>query len=236
MLNRVSPLVLCAASLALTAGCATTGTTTAPAPSTQAAPAAVEAPAPATSAPAASKADVANPNKGKVVEVIQAGRYSYISVDNGSEKTWFAVPSAEVKVGQQVEVKPGMVVTNYNAKSLNRTFENIIFSDELIITEIARPAAKKLPAYHPALGKTTGTTGGKSVAGKVLEVIKGSDYTYARVDQGETDTWVAVPAAVVVEKGQEVKFLPGQEVKNFGSSQLNRNFDKIIFSEGIDKK
>lgn len=228
MWHHLKPLALCAATLTLAAGCAhTTGQATPTAPAAEPAPVAATAPA----------APAVNINKGTVTEVIQAGRYSYVNVDSGSAKTWFAIPTAEVKVGQQVEVKPGMQVTNYLAKSLNRTFETIYFSDELVITEVAKPAAaKKLPAWHSPLGKPATTGAGKSIAGKVLEVLDGGEYTYARVDQGETDIWVAVPAKDKVEKGQQVKFLPGQEVKNFGSSQLNRNFDKVIFSDGVDKE
>lgn len=223
MWNEMKPFVLCAATLAITAGCSHTTTSTAVVPP---APAVESAKAPA----------AANLNKGKVAEVIEAGRYSYINVDSGSTKTWFAVPSAAVKVGQQVEVKPGMEVKNFLAKTLNRTFETIYFSDELAIIEAARPAtSKQLPSWHSPVGQPATAKGGISVAGKVLEVLPGGDYTYARVDQGETDIWVAVPSKDSVEKGQQVKFLPGQEVKNFASSLLNRNFDKVIFSGGVEK-
>ncbi|GFO64827.1 hypothetical protein M1B72_05040 [Geomonas paludis] len=231
MWHHLKPLALCAATLTLAAGCAhTTGKAPEAAPVTPAepAPAVKEAPA----------APSVNINNGTVTEVIQAGRYSYVNVDSGSAKTWFAVPTADLKVGQQVEVKPGMPVTNYLAKSLNRTFDTIYFSDELVIKEVVKPAtpAKKLPSWHSPLTPTAKTTGSVSVSGKVLEVINGGDYSYARVDQGETDIWVAVPAGDKVEQGQVVKFLSGSLVKNFGSAALNRNFDKVIFSGGVDKQ
>ncbi|MBU5614600.1 hypothetical protein [Geomonas azotofigens] len=231
MWHHLKPLALCAATLTLAAGCAhTTGKATEPAPATPA-----EQTPPAKEAPAAPAGDI---NKGTITEVHQAGRYSYINVDSGKTKTWFAVPTADVKVGQQVEVKPGMPVTNYQAKSLNRTFDNIYFSDELVIKEVVKPAApsKKLPSWHSPLTPTAKTTGGVGVSGKILEVINGGEYTYARVDQGETDIWVAVPSADKVEQGQVVKFLPGSLVKNFGSAALNRSFDKVIFSGGVDKE
>ncbi|MBJ6751589.1 hypothetical protein [Geomonas anaerohicana] len=231
MWHHLKPLALCAATLTLAAGCAhTTGKAPEAAPAT-----------PAETAPAAKEAPTSpsvNINNGTIKEVIQAGRYSYVNVDSGSAQTWFAIPTADVKVGQQVEVKPGMLVTNYLAKSLNRTFDTIYFSDELTIKEVVKPASptKKLPAWHSPLTPTGKTTGSVSVSGKILEVINGGDYSYARVDQGETDIWVAVPASDKVEQGQVVKFLPGSLVKNFGSAALNRNFDKVIFSSGVDKQ
>ncbi|QXE90898.1 hypothetical protein [Geomonas subterranea] len=232
MWHHLKPLALCAATLTLAAGCAhTTGKAPESAPAT---PAAEPAPA-VKEVPAIPGADI---NKGTITEVFQAGRYSYVSVDSGSAKTWFAIPTADVKVGQQVEVKPGMLVTNYLAKSLNRTFDSIYFSDELTIKEVVKPASpgKKLPAWHSPVTPTAKTTAGVSVAGKILEVVNGGEYNYARVDQGETDIWVAVPSADKVVQGETVKFLPGQLVKNFGSAALNRNFDKVIFSGGVDKQ
>lgn len=234
MWHHLKPLALCA-TLTLAAGCAHTTSSTQPAPAAQ------PALAPAATQPekqTAPTTPAANFNKGTVAEVIEAGRYSYVNVDSGNAKTWFAVPTADLKVGQQVEVKPGMEVKNYLAKSLDRTFETIYFSDEMLIKEVVKPAApaKKLPSWHTPLNQATGTTSGVKVSGKVLEVLDGGEYRYARVDQGETDIWVAIPSKDKIEQGQQVRFLPGNLIKNFGSSQLNRNFDKVIFSGGIDKE
>jgi hypothetical protein len=34
----------------------------------------------------------------------------------------------EIKVGQEVELLPGQTMTNFSSKSLNKTFESVIFS------------------------------------------------------------------------------------------------------------
>ena len=65
---------------------------------------------------------------GKVVETMSAGGYTYVSLEKNGKKTWVAVPMTEVKVGQEVTFQPGTEMGNFTSKTLNRTFENIIFS------------------------------------------------------------------------------------------------------------
>jgi len=43
-----------------------------------------------------------------------------------------AVPQSDVKVGQEISVTPGMTMSNFESKSLNRTFESIVFSPGLV--------------------------------------------------------------------------------------------------------
>jgi len=76
-------------------------------------------------------ANQASTIKGTVVETMNASGYTYVSVESGGKKQWAAVPATEVKVGDSVEVAPGMVMHNFSSKALNRTFESIVFSQGL---------------------------------------------------------------------------------------------------------
>ena len=89
-----------------------------------------DAPAPASQAqPAANTAQAPAINlSGKVVETMDSGGYTYVSLENSGKKTWVAIPAAAVKVGQMVTCQPGMEMKNFTSKTLNRTFESIIFS------------------------------------------------------------------------------------------------------------
>ncbi len=89
-------------------------------PMTQAQPGAPAAPA----APAPAN----NAITGKVMETMDSGGYTYVLVEQGGQKTWVAAPQTKVKVGQQVTCQPGMVMTNFTSKTLNRTFASIVFS------------------------------------------------------------------------------------------------------------
>jgi starvation-inducible outer membrane lipoprotein len=66
---------------------------------------------------------------GKVVETMNAGGYTYILLENKGMRLWAAVPTMKVSTGEEVEVQPGMVMTNFTSKALNRTFKSIIFSE-----------------------------------------------------------------------------------------------------------
>jgi hypothetical protein len=69
---------------------------------------------------------------GKVVETMNAGGYTYISVEKDGKRTWVAIPVSEVKVGQEVTYQPGAEMRNFTSKTLNKTFESIIFSGGLV--------------------------------------------------------------------------------------------------------
>jgi len=74
----------------------------------------------------------AGPITGKVVETAEAGGYTYICLENNGEKTWVATQPMQVEIGSQLSLKPGAVMSNFASRSLNRTFEKIIFSDGVI--------------------------------------------------------------------------------------------------------
>ncbi len=69
---------------------------------------------------------------GKVVETMDSGGYTYILLENEGTKTWAALPQTKVAVGEEVTLKPGMVMPSFTSKTLNRTFENIVFSGGLM--------------------------------------------------------------------------------------------------------
>jgi len=92
-----------------------------------------EAPAPAPQAqPAGTAAPAGNALSGKVVETMNSGGYTYISLENNGKKIWVAMPETKVKVGQNVTCQPGMPMDNFTSKTLKRTFDRVIFSGGLM--------------------------------------------------------------------------------------------------------
>ncbi|HUO77559.1 MAG TPA: hypothetical protein VMU21_08265 [Thermodesulfovibrionales bacterium] len=65
---------------------------------------------------------------GKVVETMDSGGYTYVLLDNGGKKTWVAMPQMKVVKGSSMSFQPGAEMENFHSKTLNRTFEKIIFS------------------------------------------------------------------------------------------------------------
>lgn len=74
----------------------------------------------------------------------------------------------------------------------------------------------------------------KAVKGKVLETMSGAGYTYLLVEEGQEKTWVAVPESKVAV-GQAVAVQPGMVMKGFESKALNKTFDEIVFSPGLEE-
>ena len=67
--------------------------------------------------------------QGKVVEKMDAASYTYIRLDDGAgNETWAAVPKTDIEVGEEIALKGGAVMSNFESKTLNRTFDSIIFA------------------------------------------------------------------------------------------------------------
>jgi hypothetical protein len=85
---------------------------------------------------------------GKVLESLNSGGYSYINLQKkDGSKLWIAVPEAKIAVGEQMSFKEGLVMTNFQSKTLKRTFDSIIFSNGIISsskTEVAKTPPKDL--------------------------------------------------------------------------------------------
>jgi len=90
---------------------------------------------------------------GKVTETMNSGGYTYINIEKDNKKTWVAIPQSEVTVGQEISVIPGMSMSNFESKTLNRTFESVVFSPGLATGSHAGSGAVSSsgsPAEKPA--------------------------------------------------------------------------------------
>lgn len=67
-------------------------------------------------------------HKGKVLQTMDSGGYTYLEVEENGQKLWVAVMQTKVKVGDSVEFPDSPPMVNFQSKTLNRTFEKIIFA------------------------------------------------------------------------------------------------------------
>lgn len=79
--------------------------------------------------PAAAAEQTAANYTGTVVEAINAAGYTYINVDVDGEKVWLAAPQTPLAEGATVSWRGGMAMRNFASKTLDRTFEEILFVD-----------------------------------------------------------------------------------------------------------
>lgn len=75
------------------------------------------------------------PNKGKVLEVIDTSMYTYLQVTGDKSPVWLAASKFKVAKGDTVNYSNGAVMSNFHSKSLNRTFESIIFVDKASVVK-----------------------------------------------------------------------------------------------------
>ena len=161
------------------------------------------------------KAEKDDPNaglSGKVVETMDAGGYTYVCLEKSGKKTWVAVSQMKVVVGSKMTFQPGSEMQNFTSKSLNRTFDSIIFSGGAVAS------GSSAPAGHPAASAgPQGAAGSKAqiaAQDKAIKVEKaaGPDaYTVAEVYAKRS----ALNKKTVVVKGKVVKVSQGIMGKNW---------------------
>lgn len=97
---------------------------------------------------------------GTVIESQIGGKYLYLNVDSNGEKIWMATLPAflggKVSSGDKVQYSGGVEMTDFESKTLNRTFKNILFITK--IKNLDAPALKDyehVPAdeYHAKIVK-----------------------------------------------------------------------------------
>jgi hypothetical protein len=72
--------------------------------------------------------DIPAAHKGKVVQKMDAAGYTYLEIDEKGKKLWVAVMQTPVKEGDIVEIPDSPVMVNFTSKTLNRTFDEILFA------------------------------------------------------------------------------------------------------------
>ncbi len=77
--------------------------------------------------PTSNPAPAFNPLSGTIVETMDSGGYTYILLDNGKEKVWIAGPVTPVEEQTNATCPEGMIMRNFHAKSLDKTFDKIYF-------------------------------------------------------------------------------------------------------------
>ena len=70
-------------------------------------------------------------NTGKVLETMDASIYTYVQVTSANGPVWIAASKTKVAKGNTISYPDGAVMTNFTSKTMNRTFDKIIFVDKI---------------------------------------------------------------------------------------------------------
>jgi hypothetical protein len=179
-------------------------------------------------APAAAPAAAAN--SGKVLQVQNGGGYTYAEVlTTGGTQVWIAGAQLDIKPGAQVQWGDYAVMKNFQAKSLNRNFPEILFVNSwgpVGAAAVATGPHGDFPRPAPP--------GAAPVAdsGVLKSVVNGGGYSYLEVDRGGKIVWVAA-MQTPMKPGDKVQWQGDTEMSNFTAKSINRTFDKIIFASGV---
>lgn len=76
------------------------------------------------------------PHHGKIVEVLDAGSYRYIRAQSEHGEEWLAAGRDHYQVGMQIRYSDGVLMPNFQSKTLNRHFKRIRFVSRV---EIIKP-------------------------------------------------------------------------------------------------
>lgn len=149
---------------------------------------------------------------GKVLETMNSGGYSYVRIQKkNSDKVWVAIPESPVKVGTQMSFQPGMEMTNFESKSLKRTFDSVIFSGGVIGAPAASAAASDPKAEQST---SPGSKGAAAAKEAKISVTKATGPNATTVEAAHTNS-AKLDKKKVVIKGKVVKVSAGIMGKNW---------------------
>jgi len=92
----------------------------------------------------------------------------------------------------------------------------------------ATTPAPTAPAAAAAAPTAPPPSGDDAIAGTVVETMDSGGYTYAKIDRGGTQVWVAGPATKLAV-GTKVGAMTGTLMSGFRSDTLGRTFEAIYF-------
>jgi hypothetical protein len=81
--------------------------------------------------PSSIPADTQLINSGKVLDVIDSDMYTYVQVTHEQGPLWIAGYKTDISKGATVSYSGGIAMTDFHSKSLNRSFDLIVFVDSL---------------------------------------------------------------------------------------------------------
>lgn len=162
----------------------------------------------------ASTAPQPSTTKGKVLEKMDANNYTYVRLDDGAgNEIWAALPKTELEIGEEISLMGGTVMSNFTSKSLNRTFESIIFASG-VVRGSGDKTAQVAVSPRDMGSQSSGGSARTIVAFADLKVEKSTAQNAYTVDELFAKAADLNKQKITV-KGQVVKFSPNIMGRNW---------------------
>jgi hypothetical protein len=78
-----------------------------------------------------------------IKEVLQAGGYTYLLVEEANNEYWMAVSQTEAKEGDKIYYETAMEMTDFESKELDKVFDKILFVDFASAEPITKKSQKE---------------------------------------------------------------------------------------------
>jgi hypothetical protein len=148
--------------------------------------------------------------KGKVLETMTSGGYTYIHLQLEKESKWIAIPETFITEGETVEVIKGNDMGELYSKTLKRTFPSIMFSSGLSTPRAKESpeAASKKKSAHASVGLDTAGGNTEDLLAANLKIDKATGenaYTVAEINTNRA----ALSGKRVTVRGKIVKVSKG---------------------------
>lgn len=153
---------------------------------------------------------------GTIIETMNASGYTYMLVESGTEKTWVAIPATTVAKGAVINYYQGMVMKNFTSKTLDRTFDAVVFSSGLAGEEpelTQQPVTEKANDSFSAAVKAEKNS---SIAAPISEISAGSAGAIAPLEEIAIEKATAANGYTVEEIFTRAKDLAGKKVQIHG--------------------
>ena len=177
--------------------------------------------------------------KGKVVERIDASPYTYLKLAAATGEVWAAVPTTDVKVGEEVTVVGSIEMKDYESPSLKRKFDKVLFGSLGGGAPAPQGMAGAPGMPPPGMGgMPPGMTGGMPDMGSqhatVSQATDVGDVKVAKASGADAKTIAEVYAqsAQLKDKGVTVR---GKVVK-FNEGIMGRNWLHVRDGTGTQGK
>ncbi len=155
-------------------------------------------------------------HRGKVATTMDSGGYTYIEFEEKGKRHWVATSRMKVSVGDTIEFSRGAPMKNFHSKTLNKTFEDILFVGVVKVV-----GAMALAPSHAPLGSAP--KGHVPIGKKIPTKITVEPGSIKKAEGGYTVTECYSMKESL--KGKEVT-LRGKVVK-FASKIMGKNWIHI---------
>ena len=146
---------------------------------------------------------------GKVLERIDASPYCYLRLQTARGEVWAAVPEGKIDKGTEVTVANPMLMSNFESKTLNRTFAEVFFGT------LAGPAGAAPAAAAPGAAASAPSMGAPAPAPVLIPKVDKAAGAEARTVAEIWAQKVGLKDKSVSIRGQVVKYNPGVMGKNW---------------------